>query len=229
MNHKHKWRALRAFRRTAIVAVLAVGAAGLPAFAGASPLISEVFYDAVGSDNGWSFIELSGDPGASLVGLTLVGVNGANGAPGPTVALSGAFGADGLFLLGDDAGDGSTEVAGADAIANFDFQNGPDSIQLLDGAAILDAVGYGSFGPGEFFAGEGTPAPDAPAGSSLERLFANLDSDDNALDFQIQALPTPGIAQFVAVPEPASGWLVAAGLGGLGAAMRPRRRFAARL
>jgi hypothetical protein len=44
----------------------------------------------------------------------------------------------------------------------------------------LDAIGYGVFGVGEIFAGEGTAAVDAPAGSSLARLFANLDTDDNA-------------------------------------------------
>ena len=59
---------------------------------------------------------------------------------------------------------------------NFDFQNGPDSILLVDGEVVLDAIGYGVFAPDEFFAGEGSPAPDAPAGSSLARVFADLDS-----------------------------------------------------
>ena len=40
----------------------------------ALPLISELFYDAVGSDNGQSFVELYGAPGASLEGLVLEGV-----------------------------------------------------------------------------------------------------------------------------------------------------------
>ncbi len=60
-----------------------------PQAAHAAPLISEAFYDAVGSDNGLSFVELYGDPGASLDGLFLEGINGANGSAGPTIALSG--------------------------------------------------------------------------------------------------------------------------------------------
>ncbi len=43
--------------------------------AGASPLISEVYYDAVGSDDGQSFVELYGTPGASLAGLVIEGIN----------------------------------------------------------------------------------------------------------------------------------------------------------
>ena len=89
----------------------------------ATPLISEVLYDAVGSDNGLSFVELYGDPGSSLEGLILEGINGANGNAGPTIALSGVFPADGIFVVADDAGDGTTVVLGADWIANFDFQN----------------------------------------------------------------------------------------------------------
>ena len=89
----------------------------------ATPLISEVLYDAVGSDNGLSFVELYGDPGSSLDGLTLEGINGANGNAGPIVALAGVFPADGIFVVADDAGDGTTAVLGADLIANFDFSS----------------------------------------------------------------------------------------------------------
>ena len=105
----------------------------------------------------------------------------------------------------------------------FDFQNGPDSIVLRDGAAVLDAVGYGEFDPDEVFAGEGTPAPDAPSGSSLERLFADVDTDDNAADFFVQELPNPGFVS-LAVPEPHSALLLGAALLALRglAARRPR-------
>ena len=67
-----------------------------PQAAGAAPLISEVFYDAAGSDNGLVFVELYGDPGASLDGLFLEGINGAGGSVGPSIALSGVFPADGI-------------------------------------------------------------------------------------------------------------------------------------
>ena len=53
---------------------------GLATSASAAPLLSEVFYDAVGSDDGQSFVELYGTPGTDLTGLTIEGVNGSNGA-----------------------------------------------------------------------------------------------------------------------------------------------------
>ena len=190
--------------------------------ANAATLISEVFYDAVGSDNGLSFVELYGDPGSSLDGLFLEGINGSNGATGPTIALSGVFPADGIWLLADDVGDGTSSVAGAHLIANFDFQNGPDSIVLRTADAILDAVGYGVFAIGEIFAGEGTAAADGPAGSSLARLFANLDTDDNATDFIVLGVPTPGNAPLNAVPEPRTAALLGAGLLGLAWSARTR-------
>ena len=104
--------------------------------AGALPIISEIFYDATGSDNGQTFVELHAAPGTSLDGLFLEGVNGANGNLGPTLTLSGSIPADGLFVVADDAGDGTTLVAGADLILNFDFQNGPDSFVRRDSTHV---------------------------------------------------------------------------------------------
>jgi len=189
----------------------------------ATPLISELFYDAVGSDNGRSFVEIYGEAGSELSGLTLEGVNGSNGAVGPVIVLMGTIPADGIFVVADIDGDGLSEVAGADQLANFDFQNGPDSVVLYDAEVILDAVGYGEFDPAEVFAGEGMPAPDAPAGSSLARVFANVDSDDNALDFEVLADPTPGSAPLNPVPEPGSALLGSAGLVVLAALGRRHR------
>ena len=206
----------------AVSLALAVLAGLAPRPALALPLISELFYDAVGSDNGHSFVELYGAPGASLEGLVLEGVNGAGGAIGPTIVLSGAIPADGFFVVADDQGDGTTLVAEADLLSNFDFQNGPDSVVLRGGETILDALGYGEFAPGDVFAGEGAAAPDAPPGASLARRFADLDTDDNAADFWVEASPTPGTG-LLAVPEPASAALFGGGLAGM-ALLRRRRK-----
>lgn len=217
--------ALLGSSRAARVLALLVGISGLAATpARAFPLLSEVLYDASGSDNGMLFVELFGTPGTVLDGLVLEGVNGANGDIGPSVLLLGEIPADGLFVVADDAGDGSTSIPGADLIANFDFQNGPDSIRLVDGMDVLDAVGYGVFGDADIFAGEGLPAPDPSAGSSVARRFANVDSDDNAADFVVLDLPTPGAAPILDVAEPPIGLLAIAGLSALAGIRGTRRR-----
>lgn len=97
---------------------------GMPSTAAALPLISEVFYDAVGSDDGQSFVELYGTPGRDLAGLTLEGINGSNGAVTHSIVLSGLIPADGIFVLADEQSGGGTAVPDADLLAAFDFQNG---------------------------------------------------------------------------------------------------------
>jgi len=214
-----------------IAAALAAGALVTgPAPARAVPLISEVFYDAVGSDDGLSFVELYGAPGAPLDGLIVEGVNGADGKVYASLKLAGSIGPDGLFVLADKTAAGSSSVAGADQLLNFDLQNGPDSVVLRDGVTdtVLDAMGYGDFQAGTFFAGEGTPAPGVAAGSSLARRFANIDSGDNAADWIELAVPTPHAAPVAPVPEPSSAALSMAGLVGLAVARRKRRACATR-
>jgi len=197
-------------------AFAALALAGLPApGARALPLLSEVLYDAVSTDDGALFVELYGTPGTSLDGWSIEGVNGADGEVTLTVSLSGTIPGDGIFVVADGGASGPTAVAGADLVANFDFQNGPDSVVLRD------ALGYGTFEAGTFFAGEGTAAPDGAAGESLARVFANIDTDDNAADFALLEAPTPGQAPVSPVPEPGGAVLVATGLAGL--ALRRRR------
>ena len=96
----------------------------MPSAAFALPLISEVMYDAVGSDDGQSFVELYGTPGTELSGLTIEGINGSGGSVTVSIALSGLIPADRLFVLADDQGDGTTLVPDADLLGQFDFQNG---------------------------------------------------------------------------------------------------------
>jgi len=201
--------------------LLALVATATPAWS--FPLLSEVLYDATGSDDGQSFVEISGEPGTALDGLVLEGVNGANGSVTVSVALAGVIPASGFFVVADGAG-GVTTVPGADLIANFDFQNGPDSIVLRLGEDVLDAVGYGVFDTNPFFAGEGLPAPDAPAGSSLARRFADIDTNDNAADWIVLALPTPGSGPRFATPEPSAAVLFGGGLVWLAGGTRRRRR-----
>lgn len=188
--------------------------------AGAVPLLSEVLYDAAGSDDGQSFVELWGPPGTVLDGYAIEHVNGADGSIAATLPLVGVIGPSGLYVVADRLPDGTTAVPVFDLLLNFDFQNGPDSVVLRGPGGVADALGYGEFGPAELFAGEGSPALDVPAGSSLARAFANLDTGDNAADFRELAAPTPGTAELV--PEPGTALLSAAGLLGLGLCGRAR-------
>ncbi len=204
------------------VALFGLALGILAARADATPILSEVYYDAVGSDDAQVFVEIAGAPGTSLEGFFVEGINGTNGAAGPTIMLSGVIGPSGLFVVADRRSDGSTSVALTDLVANFDFQNGPDSVILRRGETIVDALAYGVFSMSEVFAGEGQPAPDVAPGSSLARHFANLDSDDNHSDFRVLTEPTPGVAAFALVPEP--GVVLMFGLGLLGLTLAGRRQ-----
>lgn len=208
-------------RRRALPFVLGLAALLGGRSAAALPLISEVLYDAVGTDDGALFVELYGTPGASVEGWTLEGINGSDGSVTHTLTLSGVFPEDGLLVIADEASDGGTLVAGADLLASFDFQNGPDSLVLRDAlGAAVDAVGYGTFATGEVFAGEGAPAPDPAAGASIARRFADVDTGDNAADFLALDVPTPGTAPLSPVPEPAAALLLGSGLAVLAASRR---------
>lgn len=157
----------------------------------ANILISELYYDAVGADAGLVFIELYGEPGMVLDNFYLEAINGNGGGSYLTVPLSGVIPADGIFVIGDDSGDGTTQVLNVDLIADIDLQNGPDSLLLRDASMIWDAVGYGDFSAADFF-GETLAAIDVAAGQSLVRDDFMTDTQNNSLDFSISLVPSPG-------------------------------------
>ena len=202
---------------------LALAVIGVSSITGAQAqtVISEVLYDAAGTDNGNAFVELFGSPGTLLDGLLLDGVNGADGSVYRSVVLVGVIPFDGVFVIGDDGGDGTSLVSGIDLVREIDFQNGPDSVVLRDGDSILDALGYGDFGGG-VFAGEGNAAPDGPSGSSLARIDPRLDTNNNLLDFMVLDLPTPGSVPVGAVPLPPAVMLFLSGMLGLAGIARKK-------
>ncbi len=215
MRGKFLWRHALSYGGVAVLTASQLSAA---------PVISELFYDAAGSDAGLVFVELFGQAGSSLEGLVLEGVNGSDGVVYSSVSLSGVIPQDGVFVIGDDRR-GSTLVANADWVANVDYQNGPDSVILRNGVAVLDAVGYGSFAASDVFAGEGAAAPDPAAGSSIARINPFMDSNENNVDFIVLDTPTPGVVPVAtAVPLPASLWLFASGLVPLWVSRGLRRR-----
>ena len=158
-------------------------------------LINEVAYDGPSADNAHVFVELWGPAGLDLEGLTLVGINGNGGKGYGTVSLAGAVGSDGLFVVAHPEGKAELTAVADQLDAKVDYQNGPDSLELRAGSAVIDAVGYGTFGAEDVFAGEGSPATGVPANSdqSIARIPSGTDTDDNAADFQVRT-PTPGAA-----------------------------------
>ncbi|MBI2342253.1 MAG: hypothetical protein HYU98_05930, partial [Deltaproteobacteria bacterium] len=115
---------------------------------------------------------------------------------------------DGFYVIADAASQNAnqTNVAEADFITNFDPQNGPDAVQLLDSkGGLVDAVCYGEvkvkIAENGLAMCENSPALDAPAGKSISRLENTDDTDDNSADFIINSEPSPKSAE-VKIEEP---------------------------
>jgi predicted extracellular nuclease len=199
---------MQLFRRVSFIATIFVSVLiALPAQA--SVVIQEVLYDGPGTDADDVFTELFGTPGLDLTGWSLVGINGGDGQAYQTVTLDGQFiPADGLFVIATAAAN-STLAAQRDFIANVDWQNGPDALQLRFGGEIMDALQYGD--AGIYNAGEGNYAADVTGTISLSRDLFGTDTNDNAIDFSAGD-PTPGTGPSV-VPIPAAAWMFASGLG----------------
>ena len=169
----------------------------------AAPIIQEVFYDASGTDSADAFTEIFGLAGMSLDGWSLVGINGGTGSAYRTLDLTGAvIPADGLLVIATSSADAS--LAGVrDFTANVDWQNGPDTVRLLDPfAVVIDALQYGDAGVKNV--GFGLPAPDAAAGSSLSRDLFGANTGDNFADF-IAGMPSPGVGPAPIPPTPRPG------------------------
>lgn len=166
-------------------------------------VINELLYDVAGTDtNGVLFVELRGTPGGHVAGYVIRFMNGDGGKETEHVLLPEGMvmPEDGFFVVADGITGNleATHVVNADFVDNFDPQNGPEGVQLLspDGA-IVDVLGYGMPLPLHDAEGlpmyEGTPAEDAPEGSSLSRLAGGLDTNINNEDFVINSTPSPGL------------------------------------
>jgi hypothetical protein len=180
-----------------------VGLIGLAGTASATPWLHEVFYDAEGADSSLVFTEIAGAPGLSLDGFRLVGIDGATGLVYRTLDLTGALiPEDGLLVIATSRAVGAV-LAVRDFVADVDWQNGPEAVQLWDAAStVIDALQYGEAGALQL--GEGLFAPDPDSGFSLTRDLLGSDTGDNRVDFQV-ATPTPGTGRRLSsapVPEP---------------------------
>ncbi len=165
-------------------------------------VLNEIYYDAVGSDtDGVLFVELYGTPGLDISHYRINFVNGSDGKIYDAITLPGSahVAPDGFYVIADSQ-TGSptlTHVGRADLVDNFDPQNGPDAVQLLDATGhLVDAVGYGAgvvpIAENGLASYQGQLAPDVVNGHSLERRGAGLDTGNNQNDFADRETPTPG-------------------------------------
>lgn len=188
----------------------------------AGPILYEVCYDGSTNDAAEAFTEIYAKPGLSLKGYSLRGVNGGDGKIYRTITFSNVIvPSDGLLVIATKSAKGAVQSA-RDLVANVDWQNGPDAVQLLDSVGnVIDALQYGN--AGAFNAGEGKAAPDVKAGWSLTRDAYASDTSDNQSDFSALSTPTPGTGPTaLPIPEPSTFALAATGIAAL--ALRRRRR-----
>lgn len=162
-------------------------------------MINEVVYDPPGNDAG-CYIEILGPPNLNLTGYSLKFYK-ATGAEyiAPGLALDAyTIGANGFFVVVQDATVVVAAGASSTTSTKADMLNGPDSVQLVHIVGgvptVIDALGYGNFPMGSMFLGEGTAAT-LPANSlkSLSRLPNGSDTNDNSVDFKA-GTHTPGAA-----------------------------------
>ena len=180
-------------------------------------LISEVFYDAVGTEPDEEWIEIY-NAGASAIDLSNYKVGdeeeqggtegmlqfpaGVSINPGQVIVIANnATAFLSIWGFNPDYEMGDSDEAVPDMIpytawagSAVQLANGGDHVLILDGGdEIMDAMSYGDktmfFDP---------PCPDVSAGHSLERSPANADTD-TAEDWIDQEFPNPGS---VTVPTP---------------------------
>ena len=191
------------------VAIVPLGAARPAAAAAVDHLvISEVVTGGVSASD--ELIELYNPTSAllPLEGLELVYVS----ASGATTSLRAAWslGAPGVapgahVLVSNELG---VYAAIADTVyaSGMAATGGSVALRIQGAASAVDAVGWGTATSSWL---EGSPAPAAPIGASLERrpggaAGSTVDTDDNAADFAVRAVPDPQNAASPPVPQAAA-------------------------
>jgi hypothetical protein len=219
----------RASLRWASSALLLCHLASADATPVADLVLSEVFYDRVGADDGFEWVELfNGSRSAIDLSSYSLGYGGASYASA-VVSLFGVIDPGDYVVIGGPLRDASNASPSFHQV--FDFE--PDlenSGSIADGIALFallpseidansipsDAVVYGTSNSNLLLGPNGDPSPvhvvDAPSGSSLSRTAAN--------EWIVLELPNPGsgvLTMAGSVPEPATALLLIPALMGIAA------------
>ena len=154
-------------------------------------VINELYYDHIGTDAGWEYVEIynNGQGSVDLSSYFLEFIDGSTGSS--RLLWEGASGH--VLPAGERILIGGSDVENADERLIGSIENGPDAVRLVNVTGTQDLVGYG-----ETFHCEGEPAPDVPGGVSLSRKPDGYDTDQNSSDFT-PANPTPGLPNFFAL------------------------------
>ena len=188
-----------------------------------SLVISEVFYDRIGADGGFEWVELYNGTSApvdlSEFSLGFGGIDYASA----TLGLSGLVEAGAYFVLGGPQSDATNGAPVFDLVVDFapDLQNAgstADGVGLFDSlenqisalSIPLDAVVYGALNNNQLIGADGLVSPpdvgDAPSGSSIVRI--------SPIAWMIDSEPRPGVGALdtTALPAPVTLVLFAIGL-----------------
>ena len=211
-----------------LIALLIALVASSATTATAQIALSEIFYDADGSDAEREWIELVNESDAPVeLGSFSLGWGGSNYLSG-TQALSGVVAPGDVFVVGGPLSDASNANPVFDLAVDLaaDLQNGgatADGVALFDvpveellaETIPLDAVLYGETNDSGLLGPLGVPAAvsvaDAPGGGSVERGADGI--------WRVQEFPTPGARP---VPEPSAAALALVCTATLGFARRSR-------
>ena len=154
-------------------------------------IVTEVYYDAIGDDTGYEFVELFNPTshGIALAGARLEAGDGAAAGRWTLRWTGGA--ADSIasgarFVIG-----GALVTPVPNALVTLALQNGPDAVRLVWPDGATEVVGYGALAFPEYSCG--APAADVASGFSLARVPDTSDLGSNAADFRA-AEPSPGRA-----------------------------------
>jgi glycerophosphoryl diester phosphodiesterase len=227
---------------SALISIL-ISLGGLSAYATSiSLVVSEVLYDPTGTEPDEEWIEIY-NLGSLAIDLTHYKVgdeetsgggegmlqfpSGALIAPGQVIVIANkATGFFGIYGFNPDYEMVSSDASIPDltkylawASGSVSLANAGDDVLILDASdSLVDALSWGNstfaFNP---------PASGVPAGHSLERQFADMDTD-TASDWVNQATPHPGQVALKPIPEPGTHILLIMGVVGLIAYARRRRK-----
>lgn len=159
---------------------------GVPPCSAAGLSISEIYANPDGTDGDREFIEISGPPGSSALGILLTVIRASDASQRFVVSLRGTFDDNGLMLIGG-AGVPGARVALTDTLPNT------NAYLLLTacGGAYADSVIYADT-IAQGLRTEGSPIPAPGDGEAYARCPERGDTNDNLADFEI-ATPTPGL------------------------------------